>query len=355
MATAVPTVALQGSARDRAFHQLRISRVVRETADARSFVLEVPAELSPAYRYEAGQFCTFRVTVGEEQLLRCYSMSSSPAVDAELQVTVKRVPGGAVSNWMNDTLAPGNVIDVSRPSGVFCLRETEGDVVAFAAGSGITPIFSILKTALATTSRHVHLLYANRDRDAVIFATELDALVERYRSRFTLTHHLDAEQGFVDRDDVRSLVRAVTDADFFICGPGPFMDLVEQTLLDDGHERERIRIERFTPKEPDIDEAADPGLESASVTIELDRHRVAGEYRPGSTILQTARQLGLSPPSSCESGNCATCMAKVVEGGATMRVNDALTPDEVADGWVLTCQAVPTTAKLHVIYGYEGT
>jgi 3-ketosteroid 9alpha-monooxygenase subunit B len=341
------------AAPDHAFHELRIARVVRETAEASSLVLDVPAELREAFSYEAGQFCTFRVTVDGERHLRCYSMSSSPAVDDEFQVTVKRVPGGLVSNWINDALAAGDAIDVTRPAGVFRLGEAERDVVTFAGGSGITPVFSILKTALAATSRRVHLLYANRDRDSVIFAAELEALVERYGRRLHVVHHHDVDQGFVDGDELEPFIDVARDADLYICGPGPFMDVVERTLLAHDIDGGRIHIERFTPLDPpDLEETGDEAPGAVQVTIELNGRTGTTEYRHGMALLQMARQLGMSPPFSCEAGNCATCMAKIVEGGARMHVNNALTDDEVADGWVLTCQAVPTTPSVHVVYGY---
>src|SRR5436190_14433686 len=144
-----------GAHRDHGFHAVRIARVVQETAEASSFVLDIPVELAEGFAYEAGQFCTFRVWIDGEPHLRCYSMSSSPDIDADLQVTVKRVPGGVVSNWMIDGLAVGDVIETTCPAGVFCLGADAGDVVAFAAGSGITPVLSIVKTALATTSSRV--------------------------------------------------------------------------------------------------------------------------------------------------------------------------------------------------------
>jgi ferredoxin-NADP reductase len=354
MTMAGPTTQAQAAGRDHRLHPLQIAHVVRETADARSFVLEVPAELQPAFAYEAGQFCTFRAWIAGQPHLRCYSMSSSPAVDGELQVTVKRVPGGLVSNWMNEALTPGAVIEASCPAGVFCLRPGDGDVVAFSAGSGITPVLSIVKTALATTSRPVHLLYANRDRDSVIFAAELDSLVERYPGRLEVVHHLDVGQGFVDADAVGTFTTISPDADYFICGPGPFMDTVEGALLGYDVDARRINIERFTPAEPGrLAEASNGAPTTSSVTIELDGRSDTVDHRPGTTVLQTARQMGMAPPFSCESGSCATCMAKVVEGDVTMYVNNALTDDEVSEGWVLTCQALPASPSVRVLYGYE--
>jgi 3-ketosteroid 9alpha-monooxygenase subunit B len=325
-------------------------RVVRETVDATSFVLVAPADIAPGFAYEAGQFLTFRVDVGGEEHLRSYSMSSSAAVGDELQVTVKRVPGGVVSNWMNDTLAVGDEIYASYPAGAFVLGEGHGDLVAFAGGSGITPVFSILKTALATTARGVRLLYANRDADSVIFASHLGDLVDRFGDRLAVHHHFDVDRGFVDEEKVHRFLADASDTDFYICGPGPFMDIVERTLLVTGVDADRIHIERFIPQEPDLRETADQAPEAVQVTIELNGRRAVAQYRHGTTLLQTARSLDMRPPSSCESGNCATCMARLVEGSALMRNNTALTAEEVADGWVLTCQAVPTSSVVHVVY-----
>jgi 3-ketosteroid 9alpha-monooxygenase subunit B len=359
MATSTAPASQQGAVRDHGFHPLRVRRVVHETADAASFVFEVPADLRAAFAYEAGQFLTFRAHVDGEAHHRCYSMSSSPAVDDELQVTVKRVPGGTVSNWMIDTLGPGDGVEASVPAGVFCLAPSDGDLVALSAGSGITPVFSLLKSALATTDRRVRLYYANRDRDAVIFAAELDALVERHPERLDVVHHLDVERGFVDPDTLRPFLEADTGGEFYVCGPGPFMDIVEGALLAHGVDADHIHIERFTPAQPlpDPEPAADAdtadGATTTRVTIELGGRTDTVDHRPGTTILQTARQMGMSPPFSCESGSCATCMAKLLEGSVMMHVNDVLTDDEVADGWVLTCQSVPTAPSVHV--AYEGS
>jgi ferredoxin-NADP reductase len=340
--------------RDHGFHPLRVKAVVRETADAASFVLDVPADLEDSFSYEAGQFCNFSVQIGGERFIRCYSMSSSPDVDPELQVTVKRVPGGVVSNWMIDCLAAGDLVDVSPPSGFFCLGPGHTPVVAFGAGSGITPVFSVVKTALATTSRAVHLLYANRDRASIIFLREIEVLAGLHPDRLAVTHHLDVESGFVGAHDVRPLVIAAPDAEHFVCGPAAFMEVVEQALLESGVEPGRIHIERFTPAEAaPAPEPAEPGSTTTRVTIELDGRSATSEYRPGTTILQTARQMGLSPPFSCESGSCATCMARIVEGAASMLVNNALTSEEVEDGWLLTCQAVPAGPSVRVVYGYD--
>jgi ferredoxin-NADP reductase len=336
--------------RDHGFHPLRVARVVRETPDASSFVLEIPADLSAAFAYEAGQFVTFRVEVDGHAHLRCYSMSSSPGVDDELQVTVKRVPGGLVSNWLLDHVHEGGDVQVTFPAGVFCLTDRDDDLVLFAAGSGITPVHSLLKEALATTGRHVRLLYANRDEESTIFAGELLALAAEHGDRLQVEHHLDVEHGFVDADAVLRFMGDLGDADAYLCGPAPFMDVVEAALLGAGMPSERIHVERFTPATPLPGDPVEGVTESIEVTIELDGTTRSTPHHPGTTILQTARQLGMSAPYSCESGSCATCMARLVQGECTMFVNNALTDDEVADGWILTCQSVPASAMVHVVY-----
>ena len=364
MATPAAPASQPRAARDHGFHPLRVSRVVRETADAASYVLDVPSDLRDAFAYQAGQFLTFRVRVGGEVHHRCYSMSSAPAVDPELQVTVKRVPGGVVSNWMLDSIVAGDHVEASVPAGVFCLPpdgagETGGDLVAFAAGSGVTPVFSLLKAALSTTGRRVRLLYANRDRDAVIFAGGLADLAARHPGRLEVAHHLDVERGFVDAAAVRAFLGEGAGGVHYVCGPTPFMDIVEGELLARGVTPDRIHIERFTPAgPPGAEPAGEAGdgdgdrdeAEPARVTIELSGRVDSVDHHPGTTILQTARQMGMAAPYSCESGTCATCMARLVEGTVTMHVNDVLTDDEVAEGWVLTCQSVPTAPSVHVVY-----
>jgi ferredoxin-NADP reductase len=334
-------------ARDHGFHEVRITRVIDETPDTRTYVLDAP------FSYRAGQFVTFRV----RGTLRSYSMSSCPATDAELMTTVKRVPGGLVSNWMLDNLAAGDVVEVTLPAGVFCLRETDAPLVAFAAGSGITPVLSLAKNALATTGRLVRVLTANRDASSVIFRDVLAALAARYPGRLQVRHHLDTDGGFMTADAVRGFAGGDTGADFYLCGPAPFMDLVERALLDHGAGAGQIFTERFAVAQTPGDEASsdapsDVAAAGAGGTITIvlygERRQVA--RRPGETLLESARRAGMAPPFSCEAGNCATCIAHVTEGEIKMRVNNALDDDEIADGWVLTCQSEPVTPDVTVVY-----
>ncbi|MFN2540366.1 MAG: FAD-binding oxidoreductase [Mycobacteriales bacterium] len=339
LTSAVPATAV----RDHGYHSLRVKQVVQETADTRSYVLDVPAELRAAYSYRAGQFCTFRVPVDGQEQLRCYSMSSSPDTDPDLTVTVKRVPGGVVSNWFLDSVGEGDVLECTRPAGIFCLRDNDRPVVAFCGGSGITPVLGLAKSALSTTARQVTLLYANRSADAVIFDAELERLAAEHPRRLAVTHHLDDAAGFLSLDDVRSFAEPHReDADFYICGPTPFMELVEQSLLDLGVSADRILVERFgaLPAPPSTPAASEANDVPGTVTLVLKGQSHELSYVRGDTVLETARRGGLQPPYSCEAGNCATYMDVLKDGCAAMRTNNALTDDEVDEGWILTCQAV---------------
>lgn len=330
------------------FAPLRIKRVVRETADAVSLVLDVPECCSSKFRYQAGQFLTLRVNVGGQELRRCYSMSSAPAED-DLQITIKRDPGGLVSNWLNDTASEGGEIHAAPPEGRFVLRDTSDEIVAFAGGSGITPIMSLVRTALASSSRRVHLFYANRSRDSVIFAEALARLAKNHADRLVVTHHIDDDSGVVSASAVESFIAGAGAADYYICGPAPFMDTVENAVLESGVAQGRVHLERFSV-EPTPADVADRSEQTEELVIELDRKATTVSYRPGNTLLQTARTAGLRAPSSCETGSCGTCMARVVEGSVRMLNNDALDDDEVAEGWVLTCQSLPTSRTVHVVY-----
>jgi 3-ketosteroid 9alpha-monooxygenase subunit B len=331
------------------YHPLAVVDVIDETADTRSFVLDVPPALSETFAYAAGQYCTFRATINGEPVVRCYSMSSSPDVGDPLTTTVKRVPDGQMSNWMNDALSTGDAIDVMRPAGLFVLRETDVPIVAFAGGSGITPVISIIKSALATTEREITLVYANRSADAVIFGDELERLRKGSAGRFSIHHHLDSERGFLDAAACAALVGEHAHADFYLCGPGPYMDTAEAGLALLDVEPERRFLERFVSPVETETIAEEPSA-TESVTIRLERKKHTVDYQAGDTILETARRAGLSPPYSCEAGSCATCMAHLDEGAAAMRVNNALTPEEVDEGWVLTCQAIPTSPAVVVDY-----
>jgi ferredoxin-NADP reductase len=259
---------------------------------------------------------------------------------------------------MLDRVGVGDVLALTRPAGVFTLRPRTTPIVAFAGGSGITPVISLVKSTLATTDRRVRLLYANRDAASVIFRAELDDLERAHPDRLQVDHHLDTEHGFVHSNGVTDFVGDELDADFYICGPGPFMDVVEDALAQSAVSSEQVFIERFAfASTARLDEppaapapAADGAGATESVVIVLDGRPHEVNYQAGETFLETARRAGLRAPFSCESGSCATCMARLEVGEATMRVNNALTPEEVAEGWVLTCQGFPASPSVTVVY-----
>ncbi|MDH4580645.1 2Fe-2S iron-sulfur cluster binding domain-containing protein [Pseudomonas sp. BN415] len=329
--------------------QLEVAEVIAETHDSRSLVLRIPAGLEERFRYKAGQYLGFRVMLGGKRLTRCYSMSSSPDCDALPKVTIKRVEGGRVSNWFNDQVSPGDLLEVLPPAGHFHLRPGEHDLVLFGGGSGITPVFSILKSALKTTRRRIKLVYANRDEASVIFRDELKALAKAHVEQLEVVHVLDSVQGFLSEGEVNQLVRGHAGAEFYICGPGPFMDTVERALLARGEARERIHVERFvSPPDPDA-QAPMPVPASAAVEellVDLDGQLSPVTVQPGETLLQSMRNAGLDAPYSCEEGFCGACMCKVEEGEVVLSRNDILSPAELAEGWTLACQGRPGSARL---------
>jgi 3-ketosteroid 9alpha-monooxygenase subunit B len=327
------------------FHRATVARIVKETADARTFVL-TPDEPFP---YRAGQYCTFRVTVDGEELFRSYSMSSAPETDSELATTVKRVATGKVSNWMLDNLVEGDEVVLTRPAGTFCLDATSAPLLGFAGGSGVTPILSLTKSALATTDRPVRLLCADRDRPSAIFDSVMSELVDRYPDRLEVVRHLDEQHGLIDAPRVRRFVGADVDADCYVCGPEGFMTVVKSALPGPG----RVFVENFDiePKAhetPAVDTPA--SATGGTVTIHLDRQKVSVPRVAGETLLESARRAGLSPPFSCEAGNCGTCIGRLTDGHATMRNNDVLEEDEIDDGYILTCQGVPDSESVTVVY-----
>ena len=329
----------------RGYQSLRVKAIVEETHDARTLVLEVPDELRNAFTYEPGQYCTFRRRDDDGDLVRCYSMSSAPETDPDLAITVKRVVDGRMSNWLHDAVSVGDTLDVLAPAGMFVPQDRTSPVIAFCGGSGVTPVFSIVKHLLATGDRPIRVLYANRDTDSIIFREAFDALAAGH-DQLTLQHHLDAEAGFLDAAAITAFVGADTHADVYVCGPTPFMDLAETGLVGAGVAADQIFLERFVNEVP-LDTTPDiPSIESGpdaavSISIIMRGKRHDATYVAGDTVLDAARRASLDPPFSCQLGDCASCMALVKEGSATMRVNNALEPFEVDEGWVLTCQAVP--------------
>jgi len=340
-------------------HELRVAEVVEETHDARSIVFEIPDELRNRFVYKPGQFLSLKIPYEGKVLSRSYSLASSPHTDSEHKVTVKRVEGGRISNWLHDSVEVGDTLMVVPPAGLFVLTREDRGIALFAGGSGITPVISIVKSALATTDRNIELVYANRDERSIIFKAELDGLERKYGSRLRITYLIDEIHGFLTPETVRSHVARDLGRDFYMCGPAPFMDVVEHTLHELGVEgRGQVHIERFvSPHDPGqatesvevaTDAVADGVPQQITIVLDGTTHEVA--YQEGDSILAAARRAGLDPPFSCEEGYCSCCMAKLAEGDVKMTVNDCLTPDLLTEGWVLTCQSRCQSRKVRIEY-----
>ncbi len=335
-----------------AYHQLRIAKIIQETPDARSFVLDVPADLADKFRYRAGQFLTFRVPHGEGAFDRCYSLSSAPEADGQMKVTVKRVTGGKGSNWFNDALKEGATIDVLPPAGRFVLSDSAHPLLLFGGGSGITPMMALIKSALKGGARRIRLFYANRDKPSIIFDAELLQLIASHPSRLEVIHHLDAEQGLTQPAEVLGALKGFESAEAFLCGPAPFMDMVEKTLLGAGMPRDRVRLERFEASGNDAVpiEQAEGDVIPDHITIHFEGKVHKVPYKKGQTILEAARAAGLNPLSSCEEGFCASCAAKSIKGKVVLAKNDIYTDDDLANHWILTCQGHCFGPEVEITY-----
>lgn len=340
------------------YHALRVSAVIEETHDAKSFAFEVPAALAADYHYKPGQFLTLRLPMDGRHVPRCYSMSSAPMVDSTLRVTVKRVHQGRGSNWLCDRLQVGDHVEVMPPAGVFTPRALDGDFLLLGGGSGITPVFSILRSALLQGQGRITLLYANRDERSVIFRDELKALAAAHPSRLQVIHWLDSVQGVPSVAQLAELAKPFRMAQAFICGPGPFMDAAVAALQAVEMAPEQIHVERFAslPDEEDtaalnatmVADAPAPTVDTAEVELSLDGNVHKIHCGGSQTLLDAALAAGIKAPYSCQAGLCASCMCQVLEGSVHLRHNEVLDKKDLAKSWILACQAVPTSAHLRI-------
>lgn len=351
------------------FHSLRIAEVRRETQDSASIRFEIPPELNETFAFKAGQHLTLRAEIGGEELRRTYSVCAAPH-EKEIRIAVKRMPGGRFSTWANQLMA-GRVVEVLPPLGRFTVppaMSAEPYYVALAGGSGVTPVLSILKFVLKENPRaRFSFLYGNRDSASIMFLEELAGLKNRYMDRFEVYHFLENESdeielfnGRLDRakcDEAFSTLIDVSEADaIFICGPGPMMDAAEQSLLARGVSSERILIERFTTGAISAerlarDEALQRKAEGARIAVTLDgrRAQILFDAEKGN-ILESVQSAGLPAPYACKGGVCSTCRARLISGTVAMKQNYGLTEAELAAGFILTCQAVPTSAEVAITY-----
>lgn len=343
---------------DADFHRLHVTRTIAETHDAHSLELEVPPELAEVFTYRPGQFLTLRVPSDRTGSVgRCYSLSSAPHEGGPLKVTVKRVREGYGSNWLCDNARAGMALDVLPPAGVFTPKSWETDLLLFAGGSGITPVMSILKSALANGTGKVTLIYANRDEKSVIFADELVMLGREHPDRLVVLHWLESVQGLPSVEHLAALAEPWRDREAFICGPGPFMDATGQALADLGIPRKRVHIEKFISlsRNPfEVEEVAEaaPAEDGAPVAleVELDGERHEFSWPRQRKLLDFLLEKGLDAPYSCREGACSACACRIVSGEVKMLHNEVLESVDLDEGIILACQSIPITDDVSVTY-----
>lgn len=357
---------------------LDVVDVVEETADAKSISFAVPAGAEERFDYKPGQFLTVAVPSDQTGVAaRCYSLSSSPHDGGPLTVTVKRTAEGYASNWICDNLAVGDTLRVLPPSGIFTPSSLDADLLLFAGGSGVTPIMSITRTALAHGSGRIVVFYANRDERSVIFADEFTRLAAENPDRLQVIHWLESVQGIPTPEQMRAFCQQYGGFDSFVCGPAPFMKMVTTTLKDLEVPRSLRHQEKFVSlggnpfgdiaelqeaeteialAEADEDGAAadvfsDAPAGPVKVEVELDGEEyVFDDWDPRTKLLDFLESKGVKAPYSCREGECSACAIRLVEGDVTMLHNDVLDKDDLADGIRLGCQSVPLSDHVKISY-----
>ncbi len=339
------------------FHNIPIKHINQETADAVSVVFDIPETLKPQFAFKAGQYLTLKAEVNGEEVRRAYSICSSPE-SGDLKVAIKAVENGTFSVYATEKLNAGDSIEVHEPEGKFILEPQSGkNYIAFAAGSGITPIMSMIKTTLENSNATFTLVYGNKTEADTIFKSELDALKSQFSDRFNL-HYVFSRQnvdgslfGRIDEGFTNYYVKnTYKDTSFeaaFLCGPEAMINIVSQTLQNNGFEESQILFELFTASS---DEGDTSGVQDGetSVTVLLDDEEISFTMQQTDNILAESLRNKVDAPYSCQGGICSSCIAKVTEGKAVMLKNSILTDGEVAEGFILTCQAHPTTSKIYI-------
>jgi 3-ketosteroid 9alpha-monooxygenase subunit B len=318
---------------------VRVAEVIRETDDACSFVLDAD------FPYQPGQFITVRVG----SAARCYSLCSSPLTGERPAITVKRTAGGYASNWLCDNVRAGSSLDILPPAGTFTPGSLDSDLLLFAAGSGITPVMSILKSALAAGRGQVVLVYANRDEQSVIFGSALRSLAG---DRLLVVHHLDSVQGAPTVASLAALARPFARHEAFICGPDPYMTAVRSALSAAGMPASRTHVERFLSLEENPFESV-PVAEDAipsRITVTLDGQTRTLDWPPGQRMLDVLLDAGLDAPFSCRQGICGACACQLTEGKVEMAHNEVLEDTDLGEGWILACQSTAVTDSVTIEY-----
>jgi len=360
------------------FHRLTIAEMKHETSEAISVRFHIPTALAPLFRFKPGQHLGVRAEIDGQEQRRSYSICSAPG-EADLRIAIKRIVDGRFSHWASATLAAGATLEVMPPAGRFVLPSSQGEarqVVALAAGAGITPILAMLKHALATEpATSFTLVYGNRRPETILFRQELEDLKDRHLGRFTLLNVLSRNdetsapllEGRISGDKVKalagSLFKPTEVAHFFLCGPGSMIKETRNALFALRVPRERVHHEFFAPGGGAYRGAAAPSRSSPPGPVPgpgpsegteaiaiLDGIKHAFVVPRGGHVVDAALAQGIRVPYSCKGGMCCTCRARLVEGEARMTTNYSLEPWEIARGFILTCQAVPTTDRLVVDY-----
>ncbi len=339
---------------DRTFHQLRVSSVISETDEACSLVFDVPPELAQVFAYQPGQFLTLRIPSDRDgSVARCYSLCSSPLTGEAPAVTVKQTAGGYASHWIADNVRPGTVLDVLPPAGMFVPASLDDDFLLLAAGSGITPVMSILRSVLAAGRGRIVLVYANRDERAVIFGQALKDLAATAGSRLLIVHLLDVLQGLPTTQQLVPLIRPFAAYQIFASGPDPFLAVVREAAAAAGVPPRGVRVERFLSLQHNPFEGpAEPvaGGIAASLEVTLDDRTTTLDWPAGKRMLDVLIDADLDPPFSCRDGICGACACTLTAGKVEMASNEVLEDADLADGLILACQSVALTPRVSVSY-----
>lgn len=344
------------------FHKLRVKEVSRETVDSVSIAFEVPENLKKEFRFIPGQYITLQTDLDGSALRRAYSICSSHS-SQELRVAVKEVEKGRFSTFANRKLKAGDLMEVSAPEGRFVLEPAAANkrnYMAFAAGSGITPVISMIRSVLEEEPESTFVLvYGNRSKEKAMFKGELDALATSYAGRFSVHYvysQIISDKAWFGRID-GMLVKKVLEKEyphrnfdtFFLCGPEEMIDTVKKALADKGVRQDDILYELFTSTSHKKDVSSSLSG-NTRVTVILDEEETTFEMRMDEILLDAALSKGLDAPYSCQGGICSSCLARVVEGNAVMEKNTILDADEIEEGLILTCQAHPTTPTIKIDY-----
>ncbi|MBX2985029.1 MAG: ferredoxin--NADP reductase [Bacteroidia bacterium] len=355
------------------FYNLKVKKVNRETDKAVTVFFEIPEIIKDKFHYKAGQFLTIEAEIKNESVRRSYSICTSPYIDSDLAVTIKEVEGGKMSTYINNQLKEGAFLNVMPPNGKFIVEPQPINTkvyILFGGGSGITPLMGIAKTVLSQEPESkVYLIYANQNINAVIFKSALDEMEKQNKDRFKIYYSYDKApmmwfglKGFLTESVVVDILKYkiaghYASAHYYICGPSPMMDVVMQGLVNIDIDATHIHSEYFgatTKHESKVSDVQSEGKKGfsgkAKVQVTLYGKTIEIEVKENQTILDAANAAGLQPPYSCTVGVCTTCRAKVLKGKVEMMEREGLSDSEIDEGYILTCQSLPRSEEIQIIY-----